>query len=472
MRVQEINGLSQGESGTGNEGKLVKLLCFILLFSVMNVTMFNIALPDIAKHFDLLPSSASWVVTGYSIVYAIGSLTYGKLSDIYPMKRLLTVGLLLFAAGSIIGFMSNNFPLLITARLIQSAGASSIPALVMLIPIRMFPAQQRGRVIGVLAAAISFAAGVGPIVGGFISGSLHWRFLFLISIGTLITLPYLRKWLPEEKVRPGTFDVPGAVLLASSVASLMLSITRWNGWILIISIVFLALFIVRIRMAKQPFIQPALLRNANYRIALLSGFLAFGASFAIMFITPIMLSHVNLMHTTSIGLIMFPGAMSAALLGRYGGKMADQRGSLFMVACALSLILVGQLTLSSFSGYAVWIIAVCLIFGYVGMSFMQSSMTKLVSTLLPAGQTGVGMGVFTLTNFMAGAVTGAIVSKIIDQSGSSFTLNPLVTQAEASIYSNVFLGLAVITALNMAIVYLVFGRKTKAETAQTKVTSA
>ncbi|MDF2815183.1 MAG: hypothetical protein K0Q81_1383, partial [Paenibacillus sp.] len=73
MRVQEINGLSQGESGTGNEGKLVKLLCFILLFSVMNVTMFNIALPDIAKHFDLLPSSASWVVTGYSIVYAIGS---------------------------------------------------------------------------------------------------------------------------------------------------------------------------------------------------------------------------------------------------------------------------------------------------------------------------------------------------------------------------------------------------------------
>jgi DHA2 family metal-tetracycline-proton antiporter-like MFS transporter len=191
-----------------------------------------------------------------------------------------------------------------------------------------------------------------------------------------------------------------------------------------------------------------------------------------MFITPIMLSHVNLMHTTSIGLIMFPGAMSAALLGRYGGKMADQRGSLFMVVCALSLILVGQLTLSSFSGYAVWIIAVCLIFGYVGMSFMQSSMTKLVSTLLPSGQTGVGMGVFTLTNFMAGAVTGAIVSKIIDQSGSSLSLNPLVTQAEASIYSNVFLGLAVITALNMVIVYLVFGRRTKPETAQTKVTSA
>ncbi|MDF2670039.1 MAG: Major facilitator family transporter [Paenibacillus sp.] len=471
MSVQDINGLSKGGTGTGNEEKLVKLLCFILLFSVMNVTMFNIALPDIAKHFDLMPSTASWVVTGYSIVYAIGSLTYGKLSDMYPMRTLLTVGLLLFAAGSIIGFMSNNFPLLIAARLIQSAGASSIPALVMLIPIRMFPAQQRGRVIGVLAAAISFAAGVGPIVGGFVSGTLHWRFLFLISIGTLVTLPFLRRWLPDEEVRPGTFDLPGALLLASAVSSLMLSITKWNGWILLVSAVFLALFILRIRMAKQPFIQPSLLRNANYRVALLSGFLAFGASFAIMFITPMMLSHVNLMHTTSIGLIMFPGAMSAALLGRYGGKMADQRGSLFMVFCGLCLMLLGQLTLSSFSGYAVWIIAVCLIFGYIGMSFLQSSMTKLVSTLLPAGQTGVGMGVFTLTNFMAGAVTGAIVSKIIDQSGGSFSLNPLVTQAGASIYSNVFLGLFLITGLNMAIVYLVFGRRSKRETSQTKVTS-
>ncbi len=439
--------------------KIVKLFCFVLLFSVMNVTMFNVALPDIARDFQLMPSEVGWVVTGYAVVYAVGSLTYGKLADRYPLKRLLTLGLLLFAAGSLLGFAAHSFPLLLAARLIQSAGAAAIPALGMLIPVRFFSEQVRGRVLGVIASALAFAAGVGPIVGGFISGTLHWRFLFLISIGTLVTLPFFHKWLPEEETRPGSFDVPGAVLLSGTVASFMLSITLWSGWFLLTAAILLLLFAIRIMTTDQPFIQPDLFRNADYRSALLSGFLTMGCAFSIMLSTPIMLSKVSHISTATVGLVMFPGAMSAAILGRYGGKLVDRKGSVPVIFGALSLLMLGMFSLSTFSGYAAWMIAICLVFVNVGTSFYQSSITKLVSTTLPAGQTGVGMGIFSLNNFMSGAVSGAAVSKIIDFSSGGLALNPLAVQGTSSIFSNVYLCLFVITLLNIGMLYAVFGRK-------------
>lgn len=447
------------KEGKNENERLIKLLCFILLFSVMNVTMFNIALPDIAREFALLPSQASWVVTGYAIMYAVGSLTYGKLADRYPLKLLLTIGLSLFAAGSLLGFIAPYYWLLVVARLLQSAGAAAIPALAMLIPLRFFPVGDRGRVLGIIASAIAFASGVGPIVGGFVSGFLNWRFLFLISAGTLITLPLFRRWLPVEETRPGSMDLPGAALLSGTVALLMLSITTLKLWFLLGGLVLLALFIVRIRSAAHPFIQPALLKIVQYRSALLSAFLTFGASFGIMFAAPQLLSHVTNLPTTVIGLAMFPGALSAALLGRYGGRMADARGSVTVIGFGLLLVLVGLLALSTFSSYPAWVIAVCLIFGNVGQSFFQASMTKLVSTTLPAGQTGIGMGIFTLTNFLAGAVSGAVVSKLIDKTADSSAFNPFAMAGAGAVYSNVFLGLAVVTLLNLALVYAVFGRR-------------
>ncbi|MCC3374388.1 MFS transporter [Cohnella sp. REN36] len=452
-----------GAADSGNVDKLVRLLCFILLFSVMNATMFNIALPEISRAFHLLPSEAGWVVTGYSIIYAVGSLTYGKLADKYPLRRLLTIGLLLFAAGSILGFASQNYPMVLAARFIQSAGASSIPALATIIPIRLFAPERRGRVLGVIASAIAFASGVGPIVGGFVSGWLDWRFLFLISVGTLATLPFLRRWLPREEVRPGRFDLPGAVLLAGAMATAMLGITRWNGWLLAAGAVLLALFVVRVRTSSHPFIQPAVFRSGGFRAGLTIGFLTLGAAFAVTFLTPMMLSAAYGASTTEIGLILFPAAMSAALLGRYGGKMTDLKGSLPMIVCALSLLIVGMLALSSVSGYAVWIVSLCLIFCNVGISFYQASMTKLLAATLPAEQTGVGMGVVSLSNFMSGAVTGAIVSKIADGASAGTPFNPLARAGAASLFSNVYLGLAAVTLLSLALVYFAFVRTPKAQ---------
>lgn len=435
---------------------LVKLLSFILIFSVMNVTMFNVAIPDISKQFFLLPSEVSWVSTGYTIIYAIGSLTYGKLADIYPLRKLMTIGLILFAVGSFTGFLAQNYGMLLAGRFIQSAGAASIPALAMIIPTRFFPAEQRGRVLGVIASTLAFASGIGPIVGGFITGTLHWRFLFLLSLATLFTIPFLRKWLESGEKSGSKMDMIGAVLMAGAISTLLLAITLYSIWLFGLFAVLFILFSFHVTRVGNPFIPPQLMKNSAYRNGLLTAFLGSGCAFTLMLITPMMLKGVNDVHTSVIGLVLFPGAMSAAVMGRIGGKLSDKKGSVFVMVTALSLLIIGFLLLSTLAGYSAWVIALTLLLVNSGYAFVQSSLANIVSGTLPREQMGVGMGLFQLTNFMSGALGGAISAKLLDHSTAGVPFNPFSAVPEAAGYSNLYLGLFVICAVNLTWFYLRF----------------
>lgn len=132
------------DSSSQNADKLLKILVVTLIFSVMNGTMFNVALPEIGKEFKLVPSQVSWIMTSYMVVYAVGSIVMGKLADKYRLKDLLTYGLLIFALGSLIGLLASEFWIIILGRVIQAAGASVLPATAMIIPIRYFAPEKRG----------------------------------------------------------------------------------------------------------------------------------------------------------------------------------------------------------------------------------------------------------------------------------------------------------------------------------------
>lgn len=128
--------------------KLLRILVFTLTLSVMGATMFNIVLPQISEAFDLTIAQVSWVISAYGLIYAIGTVTYGKLADTYKLKNLLTFGLLLFALGSLIGVASQEFWMMLVGRCIQAVGAAAIPATAMLISVRYFPPERRGSAIG------------------------------------------------------------------------------------------------------------------------------------------------------------------------------------------------------------------------------------------------------------------------------------------------------------------------------------
>jgi len=132
---------------------------------------------------------------------AAGALVYGKPADRFGLGPLAAFGVATFAAGSIFGFFAGNFATLIAARIAQGIGASAIPSLTMLIPVRFVREERRGRALGAVAAVLAASGAAGPIAGGMIAGSFHWRALFLFSAGALALLPFFLKWMPEEPER-------------------------------------------------------------------------------------------------------------------------------------------------------------------------------------------------------------------------------------------------------------------------------
>ncbi|MGV2805843.1 MFS transporter, partial [Clostridium perfringens] len=153
--------------------KLIRILAFTMILSSMSATMFNIVLPEISKQFPLSFAQVSWVSSIYMLIYAIGSVIYGKLADTYKLKNLLTFGLLLFFVGSITGLSAQAYWIVLLGRILQAAGAAVIPATAMIIPVRYFPAESRGRALGITATGLAIGSAIGPVVSALIVSVCH-----------------------------------------------------------------------------------------------------------------------------------------------------------------------------------------------------------------------------------------------------------------------------------------------------------
>ena len=395
--------------------RVVALLCSIVFFSVLNGTMFNVVVPDISRDFGLTASDVSWVITGYIIVFALAAVTYGKLADIYPIRRLLTIGLVLFNIGALLGYFTDNYVQLLLGRLVQASGGGAIPAMAMLVATRYFPATGRGRVLGAVASTVAFAAGVGPVVGGYIAGNWHWRYLFLISLTTLFAIYAARKLLPQESTRDEHFDLSGGLLLGVGVTCLLLFVTMGLWFALPLALFLLAIFSWHIRRIDNPFVSPELLQNLRFRQGLISTFLGVSTVFGFFFSVPLLLREVHTVSTAKIGLVIFPGALTAAILGIVGGRLADRWGSVPIVHVGFGLLLLGYLLLAGLLSIGVLPILLLLIICYTGFAFVQSALAKTISMTLSPEQAGVGMGLYNLTFFTAGAFGTSFVGTLLDQ---------------------------------------------------------
>lgn len=434
-------------------------LNFIIFFSVLNGTMFPVAVPDISAEFAILPSEVSWVMTGYILVFAVGSLIYGKLADIYPVKNLITTGLLLLNGGSIAGVLSIWYPVLIAARVLQAAGGAAIPALAMIVVTRYCLPDNRGRVLGFIASTVALAAGLGPIIGGFISGMFHWRYLFIAPLATMIAIPHMRRVLPDETKRNNYFDLKGAVLISGGASSLLVFVTQGNLWMMTAGLLLIIWFTLHIRRVKTPFIHPSVFRNQSFRSAVLVTFLSIGMVFGMMFMIPLMLRHLNDLSANYIGLTMFPGAMSAVLMGFIGGSLSDSKGSVFVVYLGQGFLIGGFFLLSTFAGQTPLIIALSLVVCYSGFAFLQSSLPHTVSMVLSEEHIGIGMGIYNLLFFISGAFSSAIIGRVLDMETMSFCLNPLTESVTGWIYSNILVLMAAVVIVAGIIFHRKLGRK-------------
>lgn len=433
------------------ERTVIALTGFTMMLVVMNTMMFNFALPSVATQFALSPATTSWIVTGYSIVFAISSITYSRLSDYLPLRTLVTVALLSLGGASLMGAFSAGFWTLLGARLIQATGAGAIPSIGIILFTRYIPLSRRGVAMALLLSAASLGLGLGPVVGGAIVQYLGWHFLFAVTGTTLLLVPAFLWLVPRERAVRGSFDLIGALLLGIGATGMLLFLTNERVWTLAIGIAALSLFVLRIRRATNPFVLPALFSDKRYMSLAAIGVGAYMVSFAFLYIAPQILARVFTLSPGASGLVLFPGALLAMLVSRRLGRIIDRHGNHALLAYLPWLLLGSVAVLALTAVHSFYALAAVYVVVSVSFTAISSAVSNELSRVLHDERVGSGMGLFQLLQFFSGALAVAL-------SGSALVWQKALPVGRA--YDNLIWGMAVVATL-VLISAAIYRRSTK-----------
>lgn len=394
------------------ENKIILILSFTTLLVVMNTTMFNVALPSILKDFSLSSSTASWLVSGYSIMFAIASLTFSRLSDFIPISRLLIFGVSTLGIASFIGFFSNHFALLLGVRIVQAAGGGGVMGLGMIIAGRYIPLSRRGRAMAIIASTASLAFGLGPVIGGAITQYLGWSYLFVVSGIAVLSIPFFKRWLPKETLQKGHFDLCGAILTGLSVTGLLLFLSTFSYAILTGTVLLFVIWWKYLNKVEAPFIPLLLLRNKQYTKLLFVASTAFFINFANLFLMPIMLTTVFGKGPIDIGMIIFPGAIISVIAGQFIGRLIDRFGNMLLIISGQLFFVSASILFAILSGFSPYFILMAYMFASVGFTSLSTSISNEITRILPMTQIGSGIGVAQLIQFFGGGL-GVTISGLL-----------------------------------------------------------
>jgi DHA2 family metal-tetracycline-proton antiporter-like MFS transporter len=421
-----------------NETFLYLALRYNVLLTVMNTTMFTIALPVISHQLQLSPLLASWIVTSYSVMFAISTVLYSRLTDVYPIKYLLFIGLFLLGTGSLLGVFAQHVYTLVIARLIQALGASCIPGVSMIITNRYIPLERRGAVMGKVSSTTALAFGMGPIVGGIVSQYLGWKFLFVVTLSALLMLPVYYKQLPAENITKDKIDFTGIFLLSTGVICSLLFISIGN-FLFLIGCFCLGLFWLHIHRKELPFISPSLMKTWPYLCSLGLGFFAFFINFAVLFILPLLLASRFHASSLEIGGTIFPGAVCSALASIYIGRFLDRRGAADVLKSGFALMIGALFLFSGFGYVSMWLILCFYAISGIGFTCIQVGIPYCLARLFSQREFSTAIGLQQLLQFFGGAFGVTCAGNILERNTIS-ALNPFWMGGDGA-YSNTFVAL-------------------------------
>jgi MFS family permease len=182
---------ARGSSGSGLRSTQVdgRRVVTATIVTVLNNSMITVVLAAVGRDLSATPSALGWTATGYLLPFAAGNALAGLLSDRVSLRRVFTLGLIVFAVGTVAAATAPSATWLIIARGVQGAGGSVVPALSAVAIARVFEAGRRGPVFGLLAAGTGAAQAAGPVLGGALGEVAGWRSLFWVS--TALVVPVL-----------------------------------------------------------------------------------------------------------------------------------------------------------------------------------------------------------------------------------------------------------------------------------------
>ena len=435
---------------------LLAVLISAVIIAVMNSSMVNVAIPVIRQDFGVSEAQVGWVITSYLLIYAVGIPLYGRASDVFSLRRAFSLGLVVFAFGSLLCVVAPSLSLLVFGRIVQATGAAAIPALASASVAKVLPPGERGMALGLIVSSVGVGAAIGPVVGGALQQIAGWQSLFYATLAlTLLLLPGALYALPQtESSGERSFDVPGGVLLGLAAGLFLFGITQGqvagfasaSSWGSFAGAALAAAgFAWRITRAEHPFVSPALFRNRGYVAAVIVGYFSMLVNVSCLVSVPLLVSQVNGLSPVSTGLVLAPGAIALALLSPVAGRLSDRIGFNTPIYAGLAVMLLSVLFISTFAaGASSYLVAVGMLGVGAGFALTNSPNVNAAAAALREEETGVGLGIFNGLFFLGGGTGPAVVGAFLAarREAGAEAIDPLYTLGAAP-FSDAFLLLVV-----------------------------
>ncbi|HEY2141553.1 MAG TPA: MFS transporter [Solirubrobacteraceae bacterium] len=380
----------------------VSVAIFMLL---LDITVVNVALPDIQRSLHSSFQDLQWVVDAYSLMLAAFLLTAGALADLLGRKRVFIAGLVVFTAASFVCGLSSSALMLNLARGVQGIGGAMMFATSLALIAQAFHGKDRGTAFGVFGAVTGAAVAVGPLIGGIITSGIGWEWIFFVNlpIGAIAVFLTYRQVGESRDPEATRVDWIGLLTFSGALFLLVFALVRGNdkGWgstqivgFLVASAVLLVLFVIAERRQERPMLDLTLFRRPAFTGANIVAFSLSSSIFAMFLYQTLYIQNVLGFSPLQAGLRFLPITLLSFLVAPVAGRLSVRIPLRLLLGVGLALVSAGLLAMTAVDASSGW---TALIPGFaiagVGIGLVNPPLASAAIGVVPHERSGMASGI-------------------------------------------------------------------------------
>jgi len=361
----------------------------------------NIALPSIGNELAMDAISLGWVATAYLLAAAMFLVPFGRIADIYGRKRIFTYGILTYTVASMLSAIAPSAAVLIASRVLQGIGGAMIFSTGVAILTSVFPAEERGKALGINVAAVYLGLSLGPFLGGLLTEHFGWRSIFVLNVPLgLIIIAFIFWKLKGEwaEAKGEKFDITGSVIYSLMLIAIMYGFTllpQMSGaWLILVGALGVVAFVKWEMKVKSPVLNLGLFRNNTvFALSNLAALINYSATFAVAFLLSLYLQYIKGLTPQSAGLILVAAPVVQAIFSPLAGRLSDRIEPRIVASVGMGLTATGLVLFTSLSEKTSlgFIVASLVVLGF-GFALFSSPNTNAVMSSVEKRFYGVASG--------------------------------------------------------------------------------